>query len=149
MNIASHKHTKTIEVESKTHSQYIRDAKIIEELQKGYDLSVWLNRYKGELEAIKKSIADFAMKWAPEEGTVKLITPPVMCTLNIRCDSYISSEDAGKLHEILGDRFDDLVFTKTHHKPARKLILLADGNDEIAELISFKERSPSLKFEKV
>jgi len=111
-------------------------------------LELGMVRYKLDQAEIKNTIAAMGRRWIPNGGGVTFFSGSVECKLRIDHDPVITPEDVGKLREILGSRFDDLVFSKTSYRPTKKLIILGESDDSIAQLITFKERSPSLRFKK-
>jgi len=148
MNIAANTGDGLIEVNTPHGTELIRMDELSQAIEKGYDLNLWMKRYKLDQAEIKNTIAAMGRRWIPNGGGVTFFSGSVECKLRIDHDPVITPEDVGKLREILGSRFDDLVFSKTSYRPTKKLIILGESDDSIAQLITFKERSPSLRFKK-
>lgn len=148
MNIAANTGDGLIEVNTPHGTELIRMDELSQAIEKGYDLNLWMKRYKLDQAEIKNTIAAMGRRWIPNGGGVTFFSGSVECKLRIDHDPLIEPEDVGKLREILGSRFDDLVFSKTSYRPSKKLIILGESDESIAQLITFKERSPSLRFKK-
>ncbi len=148
MNIAANTGDGLIEVNTPHGTELIRMDELSQAIEKGYDLNLWMKRYKLDQAEIKNTIAAMGRRWIPNGGGVTFFSGSVECKLRIDHDPLIEPEDVGKVREILGSRFDDLVFSKTSYRPSKKLIILGESDDSIAQLITFKERSPSLRFKK-
>jgi len=56
----------------------------------------------------------------------------------------VKVDDEGKLQEILGERFDDLVTTNVVFKPDTKLRAMALEDDGLRECLVIKEKAPSV-----
>lgn len=148
MNIAANTGDGLIEVNTPHGTELIRMDELSQAIEKGYDLNLWMKSYKLDQAEIKNTIAAMGRRWIPNGGGVTFFSGSIECKLRIDHDPVITPEDIGKLREILGSRFDDLVFSKTSYRPTKKLIILGESDDSIARLITFKERSPSLRFKK-
>jgi len=66
-------------------------------------------------------------------------------TLNIKYDWDIKVKDNKKLHDILGNRYKDLVNIRTQIKPLTKLKEMALDNDNLKLCLDIKQKSPVFK----
>lgn len=65
--------------------------------------------------------------------------------LNIKYDWDIKVKDNKKLHDILGNRYKDLVNIRTQIKPLTKLKEMALDNDNLKLCLDIKQKSPVFK----
>ncbi len=129
--------------------ELIIDPTLAKDILNGYGMSVLIRKYKTEFEEIKKRIAAKAIKCIQGTGTLTLQTGATLCRVSLWNEPVILPENSKRLMEILGERFDDLVFTRTSFKPTKKLLLLAESDEGIAELITIKKRPPWVRFERL
>lgn len=68
--------------------------------------------------------------------------------VNIKYDWDIKVTDDVKLKKIVGERFEDLVSTKTVFTPGAKLKTMVLDDDGLRECLSVKEKAPAFKIVK-
>lgn len=105
-----------------------------------------IDRLIDALKSSKKVIVEEAKKVLGDDDDVSTITFGVDDDkVQVSFGYDIKVTDDLLLREVLDDRFDDLVTTKTSYTPVTKLKEMALEDDGLAECMSVKEKTPAFK----
>lgn len=128
------------------------------ELYGAVELAVGFMRTLKEIEpqykAQKEVIARKAKSFIDDKGTVTFLVDTegwglIECKVTFQYEAVIPDDKVKEVKRILGERFNDLVRTKTTYYATKNLIKLAtdaDKGKELAECIVVKEKAAQISF---
>ena len=97
------------------------------------------------LKADKEVLIEKAKKILGDDdvSTITFMVGEEKVQMGFGYDIKISDDEL--LRKVLGDRFDDLVITKTSYAPEKKLKEMMVDDDGLAECLSIKEKATTFK----
>ena len=90
-------------------------------------------KIKRELDRLKEELALVNEKLINKLGPGMTVQIPGLCRISVSQRQRVKIMDDGRLREVLGPRFDDLVRVVTRYEPEKKLVTISsDGDDPLA-----------------
>jgi hypothetical protein len=126
----------------------IDDKELSHAISRGSFLDHMVKKDQAELHELKRVIVNRARLFLAGRGTISFYYGDAGLKVTIEHDAVIDEKDADELGRILEGRWGDLVHVKTQYKPSRRLLEIASSDEGIRRLITIKERSPHIVFER-
>ncbi len=127
----------------------ITDADLADVLKRAYMLYSVMQELKEEYDEEKKRLISKARTYIGDKGTITFVHSGIEVKITFQHEVIIPNDKVEQLKKLLGERFNDLVKTKTIYYATANLIDMAvdaDRGKEIAECIIVKEKGVQIKW---
>jgi hypothetical protein len=126
----------------------IDDKELSHAISRGSFLDHMIKKDQAELQELKRVIVNRARLFLAGKGTITFHYGEVGARVRIEYDAIIDEKSIDELVRILEGRWSDLVHVRTQYKPSRRLIEIAADDEKTRKLITVREGSPRITFER-